>query len=236
MVKENATKKLYLLYFLLPWSGKCEKLSFQTTRRHVDQHRMEVGMASTVQGKDIWQETLEHALEGDVQQLGHLCQDYLRPKLYSFALSLLKNQTDAEDVVQDAFVSLLTHYQQIRKRELASFESFVTTMVRNLCRDLWKKKKPTELESDNRATSTAPHKEIDRQNLLIALCFEVQQNLTESEQQLFEMKVMQELTYDTISESTGIAVTTLHHHYQGILRKLDTQVGLREYWKKIKGK
>ncbi len=63
-----------------------------------------------------------------MEQFGRLCQEYLRPKIYPFALTLLRNRDDAEDVVQEVFARLLTHYQRIRKRALASFEAFVITL------------------------------------------------------------------------------------------------------------
>ena len=133
-------------------------------------------------GKEAWQEVLNRALEGDIQQLGRLCQEYLRPKLYPFALTLLKNSHDAEDVVQEAFARLLTNYQRIRNRDLKGFESFVMKMVKNLCRDLWKKRKPTEPLPENRATSTTPQDEFDRQEILASLCSTIQHELTEIEQ------------------------------------------------------
>lgn len=190
-------------------------------------------MASREQTQDAWQEMLDRALEGDVHQLGRLCQEYLRPKLYPFALSLLKNHADAEDVIQDAFTRLLTHSQNIRKRDLKGFEAFVMSMVKNLCRDLWKKRKATEPVPDNLQAATTPQEEAARQEVFALLCAIIQQEFTEAEQQLFELKVVQEITYHTISEQTGIPVTTLYHWYQKILLKLETYSELREYWEGI---
>ena len=56
----------------------------------------------------------------------------------------------------------------------------------------------------------------------------------ESEQQLFAMKVIEELPYRVISERTGIPVTTLYYQYQQILRIIENNNELREYWEEIK--
>lgn len=56
-------------------------------------------MGSDHSGKDDWQEILNKALGGDPEALGILCQDYLKPKVYAFAMNMLKNPQDAEDPV-----------------------------------------------------------------------------------------------------------------------------------------
>ena len=113
MVRASLIKNLYARYFLLLWRSVCEKLSFQTRHVNIHRHHVERRRGTAPAGKEAWQEVLNRALEGDIQQLGRLCQEYLKPKLYPFALTLLKNSHDAEDVVQDAFARLLTNYQRI---------------------------------------------------------------------------------------------------------------------------
>ncbi len=226
-------KNLHNRYFLLLWSRDCEKLSFQARSMHVYHHHQEYDMDAAPSGKETWQEMLNNALEGDMEQFGRLCQEHLRPKLYPFALTLLKNQDDANDIVQEAFARLLTHYQNIRNRDLKGFEAFVMKMVKNLCRDLWKKHKPTGPLPEDRATSTTPQEEFARKQMLTSLCFTIQQELTEDEQQIFEMKALDELPYRSIAEYTGISQTTAYNYYQNILLKIKQHGELREYWEEM---
>ncbi len=190
-------------------------------------------METAPSGKDQWQEMLDRAFDGDTDQLGRLCQEYLRPKLYPFAVSLLKNQADAEDVIQEVFIKLLTYYQNIRNRELKGFEAFVKTMVKNTCRDLWKKQRPTEQVLEHLATTITPQEEIARQEMIATVCHAIQHQLTDTEQQIFELKAFEELNYRAISKQTGIPLTSLHRNYKAILDKIDTDGELRVSWKEI---
>lgn len=91
---------------------------------------MEAGAASTRK----WQELLDKAFQGDIEAFGDLCQGYLYPGLYAYALKVLKNSHDAEDVVQDVLEYLLTrsYYRTIRQRDLAGFTGCVRTIIHNM--------------------------------------------------------------------------------------------------------
>jgi RNA polymerase sigma factor (sigma-70 family) len=91
---------------------------------------MEEGAASIRK----WQELLDKAFQGDREAFGDLCQKYLYTGLYAYALKVLKNPYDAEDVVQDVLEYLLTrsYYRTIRRRDLAGFTRCVRTIIHNM--------------------------------------------------------------------------------------------------------
>jgi len=66
---------------------------------------------------------------------------------YLFALRLTSNSHDAEDVVQDVFMSIWKS-KPVFKNELA-FKAYIYLSTRNKCFDLLKKKKPVYETSDN---------------------------------------------------------------------------------------
>jgi RNA polymerase sigma-70 factor (ECF subfamily) len=66
---------------------------------------------------------------------------------YLFALRLLTNSHDAEDVVQDVFMNIWKS-KPVFKNEIA-FKSYIYLSTRNKCFDLIKKKKPVYESSDN---------------------------------------------------------------------------------------
>jgi len=78
-----------------------------------------------------WQELLDKAFESDSEALGELCQKYLRPKLYAYALKFLEDHHNAEEVVQTLFERLVKNFQNITERSLRGFESCVITMTKN---------------------------------------------------------------------------------------------------------
>jgi len=60
-------------------------------------------------------------------------------KLYGFAFRILRNQEEAEDVVQDIFLKLWNMRERLS--EYRSIEALAATMTRNHCIDLIRKQK-----------------------------------------------------------------------------------------------
>jgi len=63
----------------------------------------------------------------------------LKHKLYRFAKRLLKNATEAEDIVQEVFIRLWSRREKLS--EYKSIEAFAMTITKNLCLDNLKSKK-----------------------------------------------------------------------------------------------
>ena len=187
-------------------------------------------MVSDTSGKDEWQEILNKALEGDSEALGILCQDYLQPKVYAFAMNMLKNPQDAEDTVQDVFARLLENRGKIRNHVLDSFEAFVIRITKNACIDYSRKHKYTELIAEEHRVQETTKEEIAQKEILTLLCATIHNKLSEDEQKIFEMKAIEELPYRTISESTGVKLTTLYAQYQRLLMKIGENDDLLAYW------
>ena len=92
------------------------------------------------------QPLLNRALEGDEDAFETLWCRYLEPrKVFPYALKLLKNRSDAEDLTQDIFVHLFDHkhYCAITSRDMPGFTRYVCVMVYNMALDLFRKRKHT---------------------------------------------------------------------------------------------
>jgi RNA polymerase sigma-70 factor (family 1) len=63
----------------------------------------------------------------------------LSRKLYGFAFRILRNQQEAEDVVQEIFIKLWNMREKLD--EYRSIDALATTMTRNHCIDLIRKQK-----------------------------------------------------------------------------------------------
>jgi len=103
-------------------------------------------MGTEASGTGYWQDLLNRAMEGDADAFGALWQEYLSPKrLYPYALQLLGNSYDAEDVVQSMFAYLFerSYYRKIKKRSLNSFEGYVRKMTYNMYVNHLRKQKQT---------------------------------------------------------------------------------------------
>jgi RNA polymerase sigma factor (sigma-70 family) len=87
-----------------------------------------------------------------IQQLGR--------KLYGFAFRILRNQEEAEDVVQEVFIRLWKMGQKLD--EYKSVDALATTMTKNYCIDIIRKQKHNYGEDFSisdypGSTSTSPH-------------------------------------------------------------------------------
>lgn len=66
-----------------------------------------------------------------------------RPKYIRFAASILGNEQDAEDAVQDCYIRL---WERDRKGNIQNPEAYMMQAVRNACLDLLRKNRPEQLD------------------------------------------------------------------------------------------
>jgi len=75
---------------------------------------------------------LRRAQSGDQAALAQLIDEY-RPRIYSFALSQLRQREDAEDVTQETFVRMVRMLASYQGR--GEFRAWLYRIAANLCRD-----------------------------------------------------------------------------------------------------
>ena len=138
----------------------------------------------------------------------------LSQKIYQFALRILRNQHDAEDVAQEICMKLWDSRSELE--EIKSIEAFAFRMTRNLCLDKIKRKKPQYY--DDRETGSARYDEADlapdpggslemkdtmeRVNKIIG-------SLPEQQRTLVQLRDIEGLEYEEISEITGLELNTI---------------------------
>ena len=89
-------------------------------------------------GKRIETEIVERFAKGDDKAFETIYEFY-KSSVYVFSLSLLKNQADAEEIVQDTFMKV---YQKIHTlKELKTFHAWLFTITYNTAMKLYHKKK-----------------------------------------------------------------------------------------------
>lgn len=84
-------------------------------------------------------EYVKKAKEGEQQAFSKLFE-LTNQSAYYTALKITKNQNDAEDIVQDAYIKAFTSLTMLT--DDSKFESWFNCIVANKCRDFLKKKKP----------------------------------------------------------------------------------------------
>ena len=84
-------------------------------------------------------ELVEMAVEGDQQAIAILYERTNR-KAYYLALQLVKDQDQAQDILQDAYLKVFTNLGMLQQPE--NFQGWLDTIVINKSKDYLKKKKP----------------------------------------------------------------------------------------------
>ena len=132
-------------------------------------------------------------------------------KLYGYAFSILKNQTGAEDAVQEIFIKLWK--MNARLGEYKSIEALATTMTKNHCIDQLRKQKWIETgDTDNltlfHTTEPSPHELMER-NEITAIIGDIIEKLPEIYREMIQLRDIDGLSYEEISEKTHQNINTL---------------------------
>ncbi len=93
-------------------------------------------------------EAVQLALDGNERGFGFLYQDTYKSKLY-LALQYMKNESDAEDVLQDAYVKAFSNLKDLKDPE--KFSSWLGQIVANTAKNALVKKNPvlfTDIPTD----------------------------------------------------------------------------------------
>ena len=166
-------------------------------------------------------ELIAGILRGDSGAFADLYQKY-RARLHQYALSLMRSQMEAEDVVHDVFVRLATLASAGRAPREASAYLYVS--VRNRCLDRLRRKPATSLEDVDLDLIVAPGGDQDRIDLgrvlnraLLALPAE--------QAEVVVLRTWHQLEFAAIARMQGTSINTALSRYQYGLSKLRKEFG-----------
>ena len=166
--------------------------------------------------------------EGSESAIEMLFKTYYGP-LCQYAYSFLRDQDEAEEVVQNAFVNIWD-----RREELAiqtSVKSYLYRMVRNACLNVIKHQRVRmEHESHEKALGEPVHEGTGQE--LIASELErriahAMKTLPEQCRLVFQLSRFEELKYAEIADQLNISVKTVENHMGKALRLMREQ--LKDY-------
>ena len=169
-------------------------------------------------------------LDSDATAFTTLVERYKRP-VYALAYRLLGNATDAEDAAQETFVRA---YTRLASYQLGSrFGSWLLAITSHWCIDSLRRKRSLSLEaaSEGRGDLGTPAS-AEEQPDAVALHRERQHEVRAWLEQLpapyraiLELRYWQELSYNEISETTGLPVSTVRMCLFRARQLLSTQCG-----------
>jgi RNA polymerase sigma-70 factor (ECF subfamily) len=132
--------------------------------------------------------------------------EVFKNKLFRYALNMLKNELDAEDVIQELLVRIWQRKEQFDQIE--NKEAWCMTVTRNLCIDKIRSRKQSSQDvsdyhfiADHGATPDIVTE--DRENLKIVM--DVLNSLPENQKEIIHLRDVEGYTYKEISELTGLS-------------------------------
>jgi RNA polymerase sigma factor (sigma-70 family) len=142
-----------------------------------------------------------------------------RERLFNFIKKRIRNQADAEDILQDVFYQLLTSYNVTEPIE--KLTSWLFTVAKNKIIDWYRKKRPKLLPKDKENSSVPlnleeilfdpmdnPDEVYERSFLWNELA-DALDELPEEQYQVFVMNELEGRSFKEISEITGESINTL---------------------------
>lgn len=153
---------------------------------------------------------------GDKDALAQLYAQ-TRPAVYGFALSILKNPHDAEDVLHDAYLQVWNAAPQYRAHGKAM--AWLLTIVRNLVMDQLRRQKRTEPlvweDWQDQLAGTPAVSAEDRMALAALLTA-----LEDQERQIVTLHALTGLKHREIAALLGLPLPTVLSKYSRALKKL----------------
>jgi RNA polymerase sigma-70 factor (family 1) len=135
----------------------------------------------------------------------------LSRKLYGFAFRILRNQEEAEDVVQEVFIKLWKMGQKLD--EYKSVDALATTMTKNCCIDFIRRQKRNYSEDISaidyqNIASSSPHDAMENRETGEIL-HKIIADLPELYRVVIKMRDIDGDSYEEIAEKTNQNINTL---------------------------
>ena len=125
----------------------------------------------------------------------------LQGRFYRMAYFMLESEADAKDAVQDLYLKLWNlrdHLELIREPS-----AYGALILKNLCIDRFRRRFPTASLEEGMAIKGPPDKDLELREDVASVQKAIGL-LPESQRKLLSLRVLQGLSYEEISEQTGL--------------------------------
>lgn len=157
---------------------------------------------------------------GDRDALGTLYHE-TSAGVYSFALSILKNVHDAQDVLQDCYISVFQSANQYRSGTKPM--AWIMTIARNLCMMRLRQQSRTgEFPTEDWQQPTDSYSEEDTvDKIVLQQCMS---RLNDDERQILVLHAVAGFKHREIAELMDLALPTVLSKYHRALQKLRNHI------------
>lgn len=167
---------------------------------------------------------LKKAAAGDEQSFERLIESN-KTKAYNLALSYMKNEFDAQDVVQDSYIKVFRNLRNFKGE--SSFDTWVYRIVVNTCKDYLRKRKDNiiDLEFAQELEDEEPGPEAVLESKLTAdLILKAMDFLTLDHREIIILRDIRDLSYEEIAYVLDCSVGTVKSRINRAREKLKTVI------------
>jgi len=177
-------------------------------------------------GEDAIARLVEQARAGDTGARQALYQLYVN-RVFRAVRGMLRSDADAEDVTQDAMLTVLTSLHKYTPRADASFVAWVTTIAVNTARRRFRRRRPEltatgelpEIPGDGVDPADGLDRARQRRALLVALA-----ELPERERAIVSLRYGAELNASEIGTAVGVEPATIRKILERARIRLGTRI------------
>ncbi len=141
---------------------------------------------------------------------------------YRFALSLVHDTSDAEDLVQESWIKLYERYGKVETRTL------LFTVIRNNFIDQWRRKKSVPMVDMDAVTEPHASESNPSDKMLLQKVYAALDQLPPQEREALYLQCIEEYTAQEISDLTGQPRGTILSRISRGRQKLLALLGLNE--------
>jgi RNA polymerase sigma-70 factor (ECF subfamily) len=167
---------------------------------------------------------IEKCLDGDIKAQYQLYKQYSKA-MYNIAIRFLNNKMDAEDILQESFITAFDRLEELKNRDV--FGSWLKRIVINKCISLQRKRKVTFEEIDEERHGEPVEMDEGLTVVNPDLVHRAIKELPQKGRAVLVLRALEGYSHKEIAETLDISVSTSKTQYSRALALLN---------KKLKGK
>lgn len=140
----------------------------------------------------------------------------LQSDLYRFALSYVKNESDALDVVQESAIKALKNYHSIK--DVNKVKSWLFTIIRNTALTVLNQKKNKYHLSLRDVEEPSAEESIEKSESIYLK--DTLKNLEDWKRELIVMKFFEDLTFEEMASILEMNISTVKSRYYKVINEL----------------
>ena len=176
----------------------------------------------------IYRQLIEKCQKKDAKAQAELYKIFA-PKLYGVCLKYCSNKSIADDLFQDAFITIFNKINQFKHK--GSFEGWAKRITINTVLQHFKKQKFHQEINDNLITDENEEFEIEDENLNLNYLLELIKELPNQYRLVFNLYVLDGYSHSEISEalniSTGTSKSNLSRAKQLLRKRIESETVLK---------